>query len=328
MPPLERLPAPSLPAWIERQLPKIPASPNGGFERFRVLVEGRHLHVMTAGPADAPPVLLLHGNPTWSFLWRKVAAELLAPSGSAPPARIRLVMPDLVGLGFSDKPRDPSIHTLENHARWIGGVIDGVVLAEGAAHGHERLLFVGQDWGGPIGLRALADRPERLAGLVLLNTSAGPPKPGFRPTTFHRMARFPVVSTVAFRLLGFPQRALHRAQGDPGSIRGEVARAYRYPLRGWSRNAAPLALARMVPDSLDHESVPALARCQELVEGFDGPAAIVWGDRDPVLGRLRGRMEKLLPQAEVTATEAGHFLQEEVPREIAEAVRSVAARAF
>lgn len=320
MPPLERLPAPSLPAWIERQLAEIP----GGVGRFRVRVDGRHLHVMTAGPADAPPVLLLHGNPTWSFLWRKVAAELLASE----PVHLRLLMPDLVGLGFSDKPRDPSIHTLENHARWIGGVIDGVLLPEAAAHGHERLLFVGQDWGGPIGLRALADRPERLAGLVLLNTAAGPPRPGFRPTAFHRFARAPVVSTVAFRLLGFPQRALHRAQGDPESIRGDVARAYRYPLRGWSRNAAPLALARMVPDSLDHPSVPGLARCQELVEAFDGPAAIVWGDRDPVLGRLRGRIEKLLPQAEVTATEAGHFLQEEVPAEIAAAVQAVARRAF
>lgn len=305
---LERLPPPRLPAWLDRLVP---------FERFRVKVEGRHLHVMVAGPADAPPVLLLHGNPTWGFLWRKVAAELSSE-------RLRLVMPDLVGLGFSDKPRNPEVHTLENHARWIGGVIDGVVL--GGAH--DRLVLVGQDWGGPIGFRAMADRREHLAGLVVLNTVASPPKAGFRQTAFHRFARAPVLSTLAFRGLGLPQRALHLVQGDRSSIRGEVARAYRYPLRGWSRNAAPLALARMVPDSLGHASVPGLERCRDLVEGFGGPAAIVWGDRDPVLGRVRRWIETLLPEAPVTRTAAGHFLQEEVPVEIAAAVRAVAGRAF
>ena len=185
-------------------------------------------------------------------------------------------------------------------------------------------MFVAHDWGGPIGLRALADRPGRLAGLVVLNTVVGPPRPGFRPTSFHRLARLPIVSTLLFRGLGFPQRALHRVQGDPASIRGEVARAYSFPLRGLARSAAPLALARMVPDSMGHPSVEPLRRCQELVEGFAGPAAIVWGDRDPVLGRVRTWIEKLLPRARVTRTAAGHFLQEEVPAEIAAAVRSVA----
>ncbi|MFP3941357.1 MAG: alpha/beta fold hydrolase [Thermoanaerobaculia bacterium] len=305
---MDRLAPPELPAWLDRLVP---------FERFRVRVGGGHLHVNTAGPEDAPPVLLLHGNPTWGFLWRKVAAEL---SGE----RLRLVMPDLLGLGFSNKPRDPAVHTLENHARWIGELVDGLA-DEG---GWDRLVFVGHDWGGPIGLRMLADRPRLLAGLVILNTVASPPRPGFRPTAFHRFARAPLVSTLAFRGLSFPQRALHRAQGDRDSIRGEVARAYRYPLRGWSRNAAPLALARMVPDSMDHPSIPGLDRCREMVESFDGPAAIVWGDRDPILGRVRRWMEILLPEAEVTRTKAGHFLQEEVPEEIAAAVRSVAGRAF
>lgn len=308
MTPLERLPAPHLPAWLERLLP---------FERFRVRVDGRHLQVMTSGPQDAPPVLLVHGNPTWGFLWRKVAAELAGE-------RLRLVMPDLVGLGFSDKPRSPRVHTLENHARWLGGVIDGVALAGG----HDRLVLVGHDWGGPIGLRAMADRAERLAGLVVLNTVASPPKAGFRQTAFHRFANLPLVSTLAFRGLGLPQRALHLVQGDRASIRGEVARAYRWPLRGWSRNAAPLALARMVPTSLTHRSVPDLERCRELVEGFRGPAAIVWGDRDPILGRVRRWIETLLPQAAVTRTEAGHFLQEEVPAEIAAAIHRVAREAF
>jgi len=268
------------------------------------------MHVMEAG--DGRPVLLLHGNPTWGFLYRKVAAELAAEP-------LRLIMPDLVGLGFSDKPAARE-HTLEHHARWLGALLDHLKL--------DGLVFVGHDWGGPIGLRALAERAGLARGLVILNTVVGPPRPGFRPTAFHRLARFPVVSDLLFRGLGFPQSIMHRVQGDPASIRGDVARAYRFPLRGLRNNAAPLALARMVPDSLAHPSIEPLRRSQAFVEGFTGPAAIVWGDRDPILGRVRSWIEKLMPRARVTRTEGGHFLQEEAPREIAEAIRSVARDAF
>jgi haloalkane dehalogenase len=87
---------------------------------------------------------------------------------------------------------------------------------------------------------------------------------------------------------------------------------------------APLALTRMVPDGPDHPSVPLLRAVADLVEGYTGPAAIVWGDRDPVLGRVRDRVARSLPQAVVTRTAGGHFLQEEHPAEIAAAIRSVA----
>jgi pimeloyl-ACP methyl ester carboxylesterase len=294
-----RLPAPPLPPWLQAMLP---------FERYTLQLGSRRVHVMERG--QGRPVLLLHGNPTWGFLWRKVAAELADQP-------LRLVMPDLVGLGLSDRVPD-SFHTIENHADVVGALIDALDL--------RGLVLVIQDWGGPIGLRALADRRERLAGLVVLNTVIGPPRPGFRPTAFHRFARQPVRSWLAFRLLGFPQRGLHLAQGDRSSIRGDVARAYRWPLRGLSRNAAPLALARMVPDSLTHPAIPALERCQELVVSFGGPSAIVWGDRDPVLARALDRVAAALPRAPVTRTPAGHFLQEEVPGEIAAAIRDVVAR--
>jgi len=298
---VERLPAPPLPDWIERQLCP-------GTRRFLVDVGGYRMHVSEVGEGD--PVLLLHGNPTWSFLYRKVAAALAG-------ARLRLVMPDLIGLGFSDRPRSAAEHALDAHAVWIGALVDRLELRD--------LVFVGHDWGGPIGLRALADRPAAARSLVILNTVVSPPRAGFRPTRFHRFSRVPLVSDVAFRLLGFPQNALHRAQGDPASIRGDVARAYRYPLRRIRDNAAPLALARMVPDGrADHPSLAPLERVQSFVTSFAGPVAIVWGDRDPVLGRLRKRIEALLPKAVVTRTDAGHFLQEEVPEQIAAAIRSVA----
>lgn len=255
------------------------------------------------------PVLMLHGNPTWGFLYRRVVAAL----GGQP---LRAIVPDLAGLGFSDKPSDPSFHTLEGHARAIGALLDGLRLDAAAA--------VAQDWGGPIALRAFSERGGLLRGLVLLNTVVGPPRPGFRPTLFHRLARVPLVSDFVFRRCAFPQAYLRFAQGDRRSIAGDVARAYRYPLRGRANNLAPLALARMVPDGPGHPSIEALARCQEFVTGFDGPLEIVWGDRDPVLGRARRHLGRLLPRARVTATQAGHFLQEEVPTEIAAALLRVA----
>jgi haloalkane dehalogenase len=182
---------------------------------------------------------------------------------------------------------------------------------------------VGQDWGGPIGLRALADRAHLLKGLVILNTAIAPPKPGFTPTAFHKFSQMPVISSIVFRVLGFPQGILHRTQGNPASISGNTARAYQYPLRKIRDNAAPLALARMVPNDLTHPSVEPLRKCQALAESFKGPAEIVWGDKDPILGRAFKRVHAMLPAAGVTRTQAGHFLQEEVPDEIAAAIQKV-----
>lgn len=283
------------------------------FDRYSVAIGGKRVHVQEAGMPGGTPVLLLHGNPTWSFLWRKVADELRG-------ARMRLIMPDLVGLGLSDKP-DSGYHTIERHASTIRKLLDG--LDPGA-----KWVLGVQDWGGPIATHAFHDAPDRVAGLLVLNTVLGPPKPDFKPARLHVFARRPIAAPLAFRLLGFPQRALHQAQGDKRSIAGETARAYKWPLRSPLKNAAPLALARMVPDSHEHHSIEALRRCLTVVEHVrDGkiPAAIVWGDRDPMLGRARSHIESLLPHAPVTRTDAGHFLQEEVPMEIATALRGITA---
>jgi haloalkane dehalogenase len=295
------LPAPPLPAFIARELP---------FRRSLVDVGGLRLHVMEAG--EGAPVVLLHGNPTWGYLWRKVAARL----ASAP---LRLVMPDLAGLGLSDKPRDPRFHTVENHARILGALLDAIVRGP--------LVLVLHDWGGPLGLAALADRPGRLAGLVATNTLVGPPRPGFRPSRFHVFANRPVLSDVAFRLLGFPQNALGLVQADRRSISGDVARAYRWPLRRIRDRVAPLALARMAPTRDDHPSIAPMRRALEVARAFAGPTAVVWGERDPVIGRALRGVAEALPRAPVTRVVAGHYPQEETPGPIADAILDVARRA-
>lgn len=297
---MTRLPAPELPDWLAPHVEQ--------FDRYRVDVgDGQQMHVMEIG--EGRPVVLQHGNPTWGFLYRKVVAELTGEP-------LRLILPDLVGFGFSSRPGSTSDHTFANHARWFGNLIDALDVRD--------LILVAQDWGGPISTLAMADRPDRLAGLVLMNTAVTPPHEGFDPTFFHKLAQTPIVSDLIFRGLGYPQLNLNMAQGERHNITGAAAKAYQYPLRSWSDRGVVLKMAREVPDSLEHPSVALLKRCQEFVGSFTGPAAVVWGDRDPVLGKLKNRTARLLPQATVTSTSGGHFLQEQVPVEIAAAIRDVA----
>lgn len=302
--------APAMPRWIERRLAR---DGGGDFHRYALDVgagEPLRMHVMERG--EGVPVLMVHGNPTWGYLYRKVAARLDA-------RRFRVIVPDLVGLGFSDKPA-AAAHTLDAHIGWMGALVDRLGLDD--------VVLVGQDWGGPIGFGAFAARAERVRGLVVLNTAISPPRPGFRASAFHRFAKLRGVSDAVFRLGQFPQAFMSLAQGDKTSLSPATLAAYVAPLAvpfGPRRNVAPLALARMVPDSQAHPSVPALERVHGFVSGFRGPAAIVWGTRDPILGRLVGWVEKNLPHARSLRTNAGHFLQEEVPDAIAQAIEHAAA---
>jgi len=297
--------APVLPEFIVRQLP-------AGFREQMLSVGRERMHVLEWGPPDGKPVLLVHGNPTWSFLWRKVVAELAREP-------LRLVCPDLIGLGLSSKPGIPE-HTLDHHSAWLGAAIDQLIPGP--------LVVAAQDWGGPIALHAMWRRRERLRGLVLGNTAVSPPAPKFKATLFHRLSQLPLASDLLFRRLGFPLGLLHLSQGDRSSIRGDVAKAYRWPLRHRADRAAPLALARMVPDSADqHPSIPALQVTNDFFASVDIPIHLVWGTKDPILGRVINHLARLRPDAVVTKTDAGHFLQEEVPVELAAAIRDVVARA-
>ena len=298
---MEKLPAPDLPDWIAKEVP---------FTRYRLAVgDGLHMHVMETGRGR--PVVMVHGNITWGFLYRK-GAMCLQGQG------LRLIMPDLIGFGFSDKPRDFSAHSIRNHSKWLGSLIDQLDLHE--------VTLVCQDWGGAIGVHPFTTRPERLGAMVVLNTVLDAPPPGFKPTPFHRFSHMPLVSDIAFRLLPLPQAALHLAQGDKSSISGNVARAYRYPFRRISDRVAPLATARMAVDRAGHPSIAALDECAAFVRSFEGPKAMVWGRRDPVIARALKRTRALLGDPPVTETQAGHFLQEEVPEEIAAAVIDVSVR--
>jgi len=291
--------APKLPGWLHADLP---------FQR-RVYRGGPYaVHFVDEGAG--PPVLLQHGNPTWSYLWRKVIRRL-AGSG------VRLVAPDLVGLGLSDKPRDPAVHTLTFHAEQIEGLLRALAL--------DRVTIVGQDWGGPMLALVAARNPGLVAGAVFANTGLTAPRRAGTLSWFHRLANTPLISDLIFRLLIFPIPVMDRVQGDRSSIGRAEKKAYAYPLRSIRARTAPLALARMVPTGPDHPSVEPMRQVESWAGSFSGPVRLVWGRADPILGRSLKAMRRLFPAAPVVETQAGHFLQEEVPEALADAILAVVA---
>ena len=286
------------PRWLSAQFPYPP--------REEVVSGGTMAWVESGRGRD---VVCIHGNPTWSFLWRRVMSAL---DGH----RVRVLAPDLLGCGRSSKPRTVGWHTLDRHAAALGAWMEARRLVDP--------LLVVQDWGGPIGLLAAARASSvRVAAVCVLNTAVLLPQ-RFHGTAFHRLARAPLLAPVLFRGLGFPLGVLDRVQGDRRSISGDVARAYRWPFRRLADRAAPLGLARMVPDSPAHPSIPGLTEVDAWMRAFPGPVELVWGRKDPILGRALRRHAEQLPRARVTETEAGHFLQEEVPEIIARSIRRLA----
>lgn len=291
-------PPPPLPPWLEEQLP---------FNR-RVFSDGEHtIHFIDEG--EGPPVLLQHGNPTWCYLWRKVIHFLTEQN-------VRIIAPDLVGLGLSSKPRDLAIHSLDFHADRIGALVQALDLRD--------LTIAGQDWGGPIVSVMAARNSERVRAAVFANTAIRVPTKPPRVTQFHRFSHRPVISDLAFRVFGFPLGTLHLVQGDRSSIGTAERRAYRWPLRRIKDRTAPLALARLVPLTLEDPTFHTLLEAENWAKAFTGAVRLVWGMRDPILKRAVWGARKLFPEAEVTETDAGHFLQEEVPEELAEAIFDVA----
>ncbi|MEL6662619.1 MAG: alpha/beta fold hydrolase [Pseudomonadota bacterium] len=279
------------------------------YKSYFIEVEpGIKVHILEVGTGY--PVYMQHGNPTSGLLYRKVAAEL-------PTDELRLIMPTMVGLGFSSKV-PASEHTLDNHMRWMNAALEALDL--------EGLIYVGQDWGGAVGMGALALSPELLEGAVLLNTGFTPPSEQRDLSSAHALAKTPIVGELLLENLVSIFDRLHETQGDPESIPKAVADLYGRPVRESGNRKAPLALMRMVPDNPEHPSTAGLHTIEAYIATLDVPAEIVWGMEDPIFARALPAMQGYFPDAPVTETGAGHFLQEEVPVEIAAAIMNVVAQ--
>ena len=281
------------------------------YKSYFIEVEpGIKIHVLEVG--QGYPVYLQHGNPTTGLLYRKVAALL-------PLDRVRVIMPTMVGLGYSTKI-PASEHTLDNHMRWMNRVLTTLDLTEA--------VYAGQDWGGPVGMGALSLAPGVLKGAVVMNTGFRAPREPMDLSRAHALVKTPLVGELVVEALSsvFFTR-LPQVQGDPATMSPRVMDLYRRPLEDSGNAKATLALMRMVADGPDHASSPALRHIERYVEGLDIPVELVWGINDPILGRGLPFMQKMFPIAPVTETEAGHFLQEEVPEIIAAALMRIVDKA-
>ena len=179
------------------------------------------------------------------------------------------------------------------------------------------------DWGGMIGVAGAMRAGKKIDGLVVMNTSLTAPKDGFNPTWFHGLSQAPIISDLLFRIFHFPQSYLKLFEGIPNSYSKKDLKSYKYPFRKFKDNIGPLALARMVPNNMNHPSVLIEKEVEEFLKLYKGPAEIVWGMNDSVMWKLRRRTERLLPQAKTVKTDAGHFIQQETPEKVVESIKKI-----
>jgi haloalkane dehalogenase len=256
--------------------------------------DGLRMHYLDEGEGD--PVLCLHGEPTWSFLYRKMIPGLSAVA--------RVVAPDYFGFGRSDKPTDSGWYSFDRHCASIVRLVEELDL--------QRVTVVVQDWGGPIGLRLAVEQPERVARLVILNTGIGG-------------GRAPSETWLRFR------DVVRAAGGDfqPGrlirtsAVRGladDVLAAYDAPFPTPESKAGALAFPEHVPTEPDHPNTAPLMAIREALASWKKPVLVVFGDSDPIFApSVAERIAEWIPgaaPAELVAN-AGHFVQEDAGEELA-----------
>ncbi|EJN59778.1 alpha/beta fold hydrolase [Halogranum rubrum] len=262
--------------------------------------EGR-LHYVDEGDGD--PIVFLHGNPTWSFLYRHLVSGL---SDS-----YRCIAPDYLGFGLSDKPEDFSYRP-EDHARVVARFLDELELTD--------VTFVVQDWGGPIGLDYATRHPENVRALVVLNTWMWPVEHDRRTRLFSRAFDNPVGKRLVTRHNGFARWVMPLVYGDRSKLTPEIHRHYLEPLSTSTERLGSWLFPREILGSSDW--LRALWSRREAIT--DTPVCLLWGTQDPAFGpAFLDRWQRLFPDAPTVAyDDAGHYLQEEKGPELATEIRS------
>ncbi|MGI8677770.1 MAG: haloalkane dehalogenase [Jatrophihabitans sp.] len=255
-----------------------------------------------AGPAEGEPVLLLHGEPSWSFLYRSMI-PVLAGAG------LRVIAPDLVGFGRSDKPSEQDDHTYARHVEWVRALVFDVLDLEG-------VTLVGQDWGGLIGLRLAAEHPDRFARIVAANTGL--------PTGDHPMPDIWHQFRVAVQTAPELDIARFVASGCVRGLSDETAAAYDAPFPDETFKAGPRAMPGLVPYAPDNPASEENRIAWLTLATSSTPMLLAFSDSDPITGAMRPILERTMAGAagrtHPTITNAGHFLQEDAGPDLAAAV--------
>lgn len=267
--------------------------PDFGYEPRYADVGGLRMAYVQAGPANGEPVLLLHGEPTWSFLYRTIL-PVLADAG------VRAIAPDLIGFGRSDKPALIADHSYARHVEWTSRlVLDALHLRD--------VTLVGQDWGGLIGLRLVAEHPERFARVIAANT--GLPT-GDQPMPDVWLRFRDVVATT-------PELSVSRlvASGCLRPLPPEVLAAYDAPFPTADLMAGPRAMPGLVPTAPDDPASGANRAAWQRLTSWRKPFLVAFSDSDPITGGMAPILKRSIPGAagldHPVLVGAGHFLQED-----------------
>jgi haloalkane dehalogenase len=262
---------------------------------------GLRIHYVDEGPPGAAPVLLLHGEPSWCYLYRKMIPIITA-------AGHRAVAPDLVGFGRSDKLTAREAYTYQFHVDAMTAFVESLNLRE--------ITLFGQDWGGLIGLRIAAENPDRFARIVVANT--GLPT-GDQPMTegFMRWREYSQ-KVENFHIGGIVKG------GCATELSPEIIAAYNAPFPDDGYKAGARQFPMLVPITPDDPASEANRRAWEVLRRWEKPLLTAFSDGDPVTRGGERVFQKLVPGAQgqphVTITGAGHFLQEDKGEELAQAV--------
>jgi haloalkane dehalogenase len=259
------------------------------------------VHFLDAGPRTAPVVLMLHGEPSWCFLYRKCVAVCVA-------AGLRVVAPDLVGFGRSDKPAAREDYTYQRHVDWMRAVLEALDLRD--------VTLLCQDWGGLIGLRLVAEHQDRFARVVAANT--------FLPTgdqpasgSFLKWQKFSQ-ETPVFEV----SKIIGRSVARP--LAPEVLAAYDAPFPDETFKAGARQFPLLVPTRPDDPASAANRAAWDVLRRFDKPFLTAFGDSDPITRGADMLLQALIPgtkgQPHTTLEKAGHFLQEDAGEALGEVV--------
>jgi haloalkane dehalogenase len=260
------------------------------------------MHFLDEGPIDGPPIVLLHGEPTWSYLYRTMISPL-ADAGN------RVLAPDLIGFGRSDKPSRIDDYTYLRHVEWVTSWFEQLRLKDVT-------LFV-QDWGSLIGLRIAAEQGDRIGRLVVAN--------GFLPAGQRRASRaFSAWRAFARYSPVLPAGRLVAA-GTVRRIPPKVRAGYDAPFPDKAYQAGARAFPQLVPTSVDNPAIPANRAAWDALGQWEKPFLAIFGRRDPLLGRADRPLIKHIPGAAGqphARINASHFIQEDSGLELAERVLS------
>lgn len=262
---------------------------------------GLRMHYIDEGPRDGQVVLMLHGEPSWSYLYRKMVPVVTA-------AGLRAVAPDLVGFGRSDKPASQDDYSYQAHVDWMAAFVERTDL--------RGITLVCQDWGGLIGLRVAAEHPERFARIVAANTflPTGDTPPGeafLRWQTFSQTApELPIGNIVR--------------GGCQTALTPEVIAAYDAPFPDERYKAGARVFPRLVPTRPDDPASDANRRAWEVLKRWEKPFLTAFSDGDPITRGGDRAFQAMVPgaagQPHTTIAGGGHFLQEDRGEELAQAV--------